>query len=384
MRIVIVPSWYPTEDNPINGVFFKEQAKALQKAGHDVTVLYPEIWTSRMLNVPKGDKGISFELEDGIKTYRFRGYNFIPGRVPFSTATVFYYRLQKLYKKYVDQEGKPDVFHAHSCLWAGWATAKLTESENIPFLLTEHSSAFIRGLIRAYEKKEISYACKRAEFIISVGPGLAKKLESYTQPEKLTIIPNIVDIGKFTIDKTKLEHGAFRFFSVAFLNHNKGMDILIQSFAKYFINKPVELVIGGDGQERQALELLAKNLGVDKQVLFLGELDREQVRDEIQKAHVFVLASRFETFGVVFIEALACGKPIISTACGGPEMIVNEINGKLVQVEDIDGLGQAMKYMEENYDTYNAEDIRNDCVSRFSEESVVTKITKLYEQVLRV
>ncbi|MEH7235747.1 glycosyltransferase [Bacillus sp. JJ1562] len=385
MKIVIVPSWYPTENNPLNGIFFKEQAKALQKAGHDVTVLYPEVWTTRMLKTSKAKKGISIELEDGVKTYRLRGYNLIPGRVPFATAKVFYSRLETLYKLYVEKEGKPDMLHAHSCLWAGWSAAKLSEKEGIPFVITEHSTAFLRNLIRPYEKKEITYACQKAEYVISVGPGLAQELEKYISKDKIKIIPNIVDIGMFQIDESKLaQTGVFRFFSVAFLQHKKGMDILIQAFAKYFKGKPVELVIGGNGEEREALELLAKKLNIEKQIIFLGELNRERVKEEIQKAHAFVLASRFETFGVVFIEALACGKPIVATACGGPEMIVNELNGKLVQVEDVEGLGQAMQSIQENYHTYHAEDIRKDCVSRFSEESVVTKITKLYEQVLRV
>ncbi|WP_077619736.1 glycosyltransferase [Bacillus sinesaloumensis] len=385
MKIVIVPSWYPTENNPINGIFFKEQAKALQKAGHDVTVLYPEVWTTRMMKVSKAKKGVWVGLEDGVKTYRLRGYNIIPGRVPFATAKVFYSRLVKLYKLYVEKEGKPDILHAHSCLWAGWSVAKLTEKENVPFVITEHSTAFLRNLIRPYEKEQISYACQRAEYVISVGPGLAKELENYISKDKVKIIPNIVDIGMFQIDETKLsQSGVFRFFSVAFLQHKKGMDILIQAFAKYFKEKPVELVIGGNGEEKSELESLTKQLGVEKQIIFLGELNRERVKEEIQKAHAFVLASRFETFGVVFIEALACGKPIVATACGGPEMIVNELNGKLVQVEDIDGLGLAMKSIEDNYHVYNANEIRNDCISRFSEEAVVTKITNLYDQVLRV
>ena len=170
----------------------------------------------------------------------------------------------------------------------------------------------------------------------------------------------------------------FRFLSIAFLNHNKGMDILLNGFAKVFKGKNVELVIGGEGAEKDNLNNLANQLGISGQVTFLGPVNREQVKHEMQQCNVFVLASRFETFGVVFIEALATGKPILATKCGGPEAIVNKINGCLVPTENSTELSRAMEYMKENYHMYNPVEIRKDCIERFSENAIIKKVSQLY------
>lgn len=382
MNIVIIPSWYPVESNPINGIFFKEQAKALQRAGHKVVVLFPEMWTTRMVTQPKGKQGVHISEEDGIKTYRYRAYNIVPGRIPYSSAYFFYYALKKLYKKMLLTEmEKPEILHAHSCLWAGWAASKIAKEESLPLLVTEHSSKIVRNLLKPYEKREIINTCSVAEKILCVGPSLVNEFKDFSSEQKIQLVPNIVDLRKFEI-KSKNEKNRFKFFSMAFLSFNKGMDVLIQAFAKTFRGQPVDLVIGGDGLERGNLEKLAIQLDVHNQVEFLGSIDREKVAENMQNCDVFVLASRFETFGVVLIEALACGKPIIATACGGPEIIVNERNGLLVPVEDTDALNAAMESIYQNYDAYSPEVIRDDCYLRFSEEAIVKEITSIYKQIL--
>ena len=81
-----------------------------------------------------------------------------------------------------------------------------------------------------------------------------------------------------------------------------------------------------------ALEALVQEKALTEQVTFLGSLTREQVRQEVSEADAFVLSSEYETFGVVVIEALALGKPVIATRCGGPESIVVPSVGYLVEI----------------------------------------------------
>ncbi|MEH7504221.1 glycosyltransferase [Neobacillus drentensis] len=382
MKVIIVPSWYPTEENPINGIFFKEQARAIKKFGYEVTVLYPEIRTIRMYS-NDWEKGIKIKVEDGLTTYRYKGYNFIPARIPFATAFIYYRMLKNLYNEMVKREGKPDVIHAHSCLWGGWAAAKIAQEENIPLVITEHSSKLIRGLIKPYEKKEIIKTLNQTDKVISVGPSLKEELAKYTD-KNVYEIPNIVDCESFqNINNNSLSKSKrFRFFSLAFLTPNKGMDVLLKSFAKAFKNKDVELLIGGEGEQKEKLKGLTQDLGLEPQIEFLGALDRKQVIQQMHECDAFILASRFETFGVVFIEALASGKPIIATKCGGPDSIVNEKNGLMVPVDDIDKLSNAMIKMYNNYSIYNPVDIRNDCLARFSEEVIIGKILEVYNSIV--
>lgn len=382
MKILIVPSWYPTEENPILGIFFKEQAKALAKNGCNISVLYPEIRSIRYYQ-SKWKKGITVKTEDGIRTYRYKCYNPFPARVPYSTAFSYYFGLKRLYKLMRMHEEKPDIIHAHSCLWGGWAAAKIAQKENIPIVITEHSSKFLRNQFKDYEISEIKKTLAKTDIIISVGPTLKKSLEKFTN-KNIHEIPNIVRFEDFQIDENNntKEKDEFIFFSLAILTPNKGMDVLIKSFARAFKKQPgVKLVIGGDGPHKSELIQLTHELGIESQVQFLGALDRKEVILHMNKCDAFVLASKFETFGVVFIEALSCGKPIISTKSGGPNSIVNSKNGLLVSVNNIEELSDAMLNLYRNYSQYNSEDIRNDCYERFSEPVITKQILDLYKSI---
>ncbi|UOE55141.1 glycosyltransferase [Cytobacillus oceanisediminis] len=382
MKVLIIPSWYPIKENPILGIFFKEQAKAIQKSGCDVTVIYPEIKTMRFYNA-NWKKGIKAEDEEGIKTYRYRGYNPFPARIPYATGYIYYLRLKTLYSQMVKAEGKPDIIHAHSCLWGGWAAAKIAAEEKIPLVVTEHSSKLVRGLLKPYEEKEITKTLRQTDRIISVGPSLKKALAHYTDKE-IVEIPNIVDFKSFQnadlVEASKTNN--FRFFSLALLTPNKGMDLLIRSFASGFKDQEAELFIGGDGAQKEELMNLAKTLGVDKQVIFLGAINREEVIQQMNACDTFVLASKFETFGVVLIEALACGKPVISTDSGGPGSIVNEKNGIIVPVDNEEKLRQAMEKVYHNYSDYDSKEIREDCSARFSEEVIMEQILRIYQTLV--
>lgn len=378
MHVLVVPSWYPTESDPVMGIFFKEQAEALQKYGHQVTVLFQEIWSIKTIG--QHSQGLSVQSENGVPTYRFGGYNYLP-RVPHSAHKIFYKRLKKLFHRIVKEQGKPDVLHAHCCLWGGWGAARLAEEEHIPLVVTEHSTAFARNLIKPEQKKYVRATLESAGKIIAVGPGLKKELSCYVSESEISVIPNIVNVDYF---QPKIDHqnNKFRFFSVALLTHKKGVDLLLKAFANSFMDKRAELIIGGDGEEKSNLVQLAGELGIENQVHFLGKLTRNEVKEQMQQCNAFVLASRYETFGVVYIEALACGKPIVATACGGPEMIVNEQNGMLVPTENVDALSEAMDSIAHSLEKYDPQIIRQDCIDRFSEKSVVKEINKLYRELI--
>jgi glycosyltransferase involved in cell wall biosynthesis len=382
MHILIIPSWYPTKLSPIAGIFFKEQARALHEYGNKITVAFPEILDFKVSDSEDHESGLSFEVEDGINTYRYRGCNYLP-RVPYVKKMIFYKRIKKIYKKVVKEQGKPDIIHAHACFLGGWAAAKLSKKENVPFILTEHASLVGKNLLNPYQKKILKNVLQNAKKVIAVGSGLERELARYINNDKITVIPNMISTNDFNVNFDKSnEREKFRFLSVASLSHNKGMDILLKAFTESFKGKNVELIIGGNGGERSNLEQLTKELDIENQVQFLGGLSRAEVKEQMQQCDVFVLASRYETFGVVYIEALACGKPVIATTSGGPETIVNEANGLLVPVDDSLKLSEAMSYMIESYHSYDSSMIRQDCVNRFSEEAVISKLEKVYNDCI--
>jgi glycosyltransferase involved in cell wall biosynthesis len=142
-----------------------------------------------------------------------------------------------------------------------------------------------------------------------------------------------------------------------------------------------ELVIGGDGPIRQNLEDLAQTLGISNYCRFLGALNREQVREQMQDCDVFVLSSLRETFGIVVGEAMACGKPVIATRCGGPEFILNDQTGVLVDVANPQALAGAMEDFITDRVTFDPQTVRESVVTRFGPEALVRNLTAVYESV---
>ncbi|MGL5086843.1 MAG: glycosyltransferase [Clostridium sp.] len=378
MHIMFVPSWYANVRNKVHGSFFKEQALALQDAGIKITIAYNEVWPLTLLGKTREMKGINFEVEDNLKTYRYKNYNFIP-KSPLMFK-VFNKRMEKLYKDIVKNEGKIDIIHAQSSLWGGISASYISKKYNIPLVITEHSSVERGVYVRDSYKPLIKESYNSARKLIAVGSGLKKELKEFSGREDIEVINNLVPIELFE-EKRLNNRDEFIFFSLAFLEGEKGMDTLIKAFADGFKGTNCMLKIGGAGSQRAGLEDLAEKLGVKTQVIFLGGLLRSEVSKYMNECDIFILASRYETFGVVYIEALACGKPIIGTYNGGAEDIVNDFNGELVNIDDVISLKNSMINIKNNIDSYNSQDIKNDCIRRFGKETFVSKILNVYNKI---
>ena len=380
MHIMFIPSWYSNVRNKVHGSFFKEQASELQKAGVKVTVAYNEVWPLTMLGKIHEEKGLKYNVEDGLKTYRYKNYNYIPKNALM--FKVFNKRMEKLYKEIVKKEGPIDIIHAQSSLWGGISAAYISEKYNIPLVITEHSSVERGPYVKNSYVPFIRDSYKKAKKVITVGNGLKNEIQALSGRNDIEVIGNLVDLSKFTIKK-RIQNEKFIFFSLAFLEGEKGFDTLIKAFAKKFKDKEAMLYIGGDGSQRAWLEALAQENGVKKQIIFLGALSRDDVAKWMNKCDCFVLPSRYETFGVVYIEALASGRPVIGALNGGAEDIINNLNGYLVPIDDIDKLAEKMLELYKKIDSYNEEEIRSDCLKRFSPEVIVNKIISVYKEVLK-
>ncbi len=378
MHVMFVPSWYHNNRNPVHGSFFKEQAEAIQESGVKVTVAYNEIWPLTQLFKINEKIGINFSIEDKLRTYRYKNFNYLPKNPKM--FSIFNRRLDRLYKEIVKKEGKVDLIHCQSSFWAGISAAYIAKKYDIPLIITEHSSLKTAIYIKDSYKPFIKKSYLDADVLIAVGNRLKKEISDFSGRSDIKVIHNLIPVERFKISKDT--NDIFTFFSLAFLEGEKGMDVLIKAFAKYFKNTNTKLIIGGDGSQREFLINLSKELQVEGQVEFLGALSREDVSKYMSKCNAFVLASKYETFGVVYIEALASGKPIIGTYNGGAEDIINKDNGLLVKVNDIDDLGNAMKYLNENVNSYDCEKIRSECIEKYSKKNIINEILKVYSDVI--
>ena len=381
MHVMFIPSWYDNNRNKVHGSFFREQATKLQDAGIKVTVAYNEIWPLTLLGKVNEKIGINFNVEKGLRTYRYKNYNFIP-KNPLMFK-VFDRRMDKLYSEIVKKEGKVDIIHAQSSLWGGISASYIAKKYNIPLIITEHSSVKRGAYVRDSYYNRIVESYNSADKLIAVGNGLKEELKELTNRNDIKVIGNLVDLSIFDISNIKKDDNDFIFFSLAFLEGEKGFDTLIKAFAKKFKNQSVKLVIGGEGSQKEWLKSIARDENVEKQVIFTGALIREEVSKWMNRCDVFVLPSRYETFGVVYIEALASGKPTIGAYNGGAEDIISKEVGILVEKDNVVDLGNAMEYIKNNIEKYDPQEVRKYCINKFSPEIIVNKIINVYQEVIK-
>jgi glycosyltransferase involved in cell wall biosynthesis len=158
----------------------------------------------------------------------------------------------------------------------------------------------------------------------------------------------------------------------------KNHALLLHAFADAFAeNLNVRLRLAGDGPLRAELAHLADQRGVAARVDFLGTLSSEQLHAEMTDSDAFVLASDVESFGVVVIEAQAAGLPVVCTASGGPDHLIDRPNGVLVPRGDRAALARAMAEMHRNIACYDRAAIRTQAVKCFGPERFVQQFEAL-------
>lgn len=387
MHILIIPSWYPKDPGDINGCFFREQAISLKKNEHHIGVVYPQFRSIRdWRSLFAGEYGLQTESDELLHVYRWHGMAWSL-RMPFSGIKLWLNSGLKLYESYIKQHGKPDIIHAHSLLNAGVLASEIKKRHNIPFVITEHSSAYGKGLITPLLRQYARDAAIYADARLAVSMPFAKLLERFFSMDAGTwkVLPNILS-SRFeaaSLTEVTVNRKPFVFVNISMLSPIKGIDVLLQGFAKFSkADGDTRLLIGGEGRQKQSLESMAEKLGIATQVDFLGSLSRDQVVSAMLNSHAYVLSSHSETFGVAVIESLALGKPVIATRCGGPESIVQVEDGLVIPADDVNALAAAMDSIKNNYDDYKGEEIRRSCISRYGERAVVKQLNAVYEKVL--
>ena len=396
MNLFIIPSWYPSQAQPIGGIFIQEQAEAIAELCPDIKVIvstWGQYDCQLSLRSPwKVMKVLHWRLRQ-IKnqvTQRngvcevFNPALFWSHRLPFGGVKLLLEVNRRNIRFAIDRFGKIDMIHAHVSYPAGYVASILAQEFDMPYVLTEHMSPFpFPGLMHEGKPlSEISLAFAKASESIAVSPSLAKRVATFGYREPI-VIPNVVDERRFFPGNPWAEKLVF--FTLCGMTDQKGIDHLLEAIALW--NPPAdrfEFRIGGEGPQRAAYQAKAQALGLSDRVRWLGSVSRAQAPALFRHCHIFVMPSRHETFGVVYAEAIACGKPIIATRCGGPESIVNDINGQLVDVGDVPGLARVMEQMATQWSRYDPQAIRQDFESRFSRHAVVQQLCALYSQVLKV
>lgn len=387
MNILMIPAFFRTKSRPTLGSFFMEQAIALQKAGQQVTILYCDTYSVKCAREYLTYAEEKDTCDEGVRIIRSRMFcplkHGIEGhREAFSKG------IARLYGQYLSGREAIDVIHAHCCVWAGYAAMKLSEQTGIPYVITEHATLFQlhKDEISSKNNEYIKQAFRKAEKLVCVSGAFSRLLADYR--EDTEVIGNVVDCNRFQITEKANKNEKIKFLTVCYMQteaqlYKKGIDVLLKAWKRFAAKNPnVALTIGGGGQGKEKAVEWVKAYGIQDSVSFTGPLGREEVAEQMQQCDCFVLPSRYETFGVVYIEAMACGKPVIAVRNGGPDDFVKDFNGILVEAEDVASLADAMADIAERYETYDPQQIADFARENFSEQAIAGQLERLYHQIL--
>jgi glycosyltransferase involved in cell wall biosynthesis len=291
-------------------------AAELSAAGASVTVATTDLLRDRPFL-----RGRAPPAPEGIPVHRHRAVPFFPAPHGLGIGS------PGLFREVLRAD--VDVVHAHAFGYPPtWAGALARALGGPPLVVTPHMDEGTGTRIsRRYAVSVARWTLRRADRVIALTRREAGLLASLgVPPERITVIPNGVDLSEFGARPAPPSSPTVRVLYVGrFYPRQKGLDVLIRALAEIPKRTPVSLrIVGEDWGGTEELLRLAASLGVRPRVEFTGAISRSAVLTEYKGADLFVLPSRFEPFGIVLLEAMAAGLPIVATRVGGVPEVVEE------------------------------------------------------------
>ena len=296
-------------------------------------------------------------------------------------------------EKHIKGNGKPDVITVSSLkLNANGILVKLLSTHfQVPFVYWEHRSHYQRGKITHRKLKNITDVLTAANLVLTVSPQLARSIKQVTKKEYpfIQTMPNPVKEEFFSNTSQRCdfvkEFSQNRFVFAGWENWQravKRLDIALEAFSiaqkKY---SQICLILAGSYPDWA--EDMVDKLDLKNSVLFTGKMTHSDIVKFVYSIDCCVITSDHETFGLPAAEALAAGKPVVTTECGGPESIVSDISlGRTVKKGDANEFARAMLEVVENKDTFNPEKISLSCRKKYSEEAFRKKWLDVYQRYL--
>ncbi len=338
LHVLTLTPFFPSDQNEVLGCFVAEPIVELKQFGVESSV----IAVSPIYHPRKHSS--SSAAADWVR------YPQVPGTFGLSSAGYLLYarllgRIRQLHSV------KPiDVIHAHAALPCGHAAALLSRRLNIPFVVTVHgldvfNACFLGGIPAAWRRKVSADVYGAARTVICISARVREILRTGT-PAGIcsTIVHNGVNPNLFSPLPSEAAQLAPEILIVGDLQRSKGHDLVLKALRSLMPSFPqLRCRIVGEGPDRAEFEALVRDLGIGERVRFVGRQSRSEVAEAMRRCSVFVLPSRSEALGCVYLEAMSCGKPVI--ACRGQgidEVIEHGKNGWLVSVDGLEEIVQGL------------------------------------------
>ena len=403
--ICLVTTWYPTKENPFQGLFFKEQAFATSDNFDYVVLHFREHISKKPFEKVKF---LNCETERNTKEYSFD----VPIPISIYIADVIKdFKVKHIEKNTVDGIGKHvsnkrkqfikktlvglfdtyvkenvDVFYCIDAQSEAFNIQCLATHYNKPYIVSEHAPVPWPGTVI----KDINkYAIEKANMFFAISNDKIRQL--LLQNIKL---PKIYYIGNL-IDETKLTYKPSgnkikTFIIVAAHSFYKNYDLFISVMNKLMeiTNRPFKVMIVGYGSNKgysKNIDEFEEQIKLTKfadRAIMIPTVPHEKIGEVLNKADAFVMTSIQEGQPVSAMEAACCGLPIFSTRCGGVEDYVDENMGRIYSVLNCEGMAQGLKdYLEGNI-KFDPRYIRKQVVDRFGNKAFVKNFTETFNKVI--
>ena len=261
------------------------------------------------------------------------------------------------------------------------------QPRHIPYLISLHGGdvpGFVKGeqtLLHVLALPFNKWIIRHASRVVAVSNSLAVAAQRRLGALTCAVIPNGVEPGPVPVARST-NSGHFRLCCVARLNDWKRIDLLIKSLCDL---PGVTLNIVGTGRSEESLRRLTRQLNLNGRVMFSGHVSDSDIRGHLDNADAFALPSIGDSFGIVFLEAMAAGLPVVAArACGVPEVVRDGVNGILAEPNDLVSLTEAIRYLKRNPERrlQFAEASRQIAVSDFSWDAITERYASCYRDIL--
>lgn len=363
----------------------REVTRRLRAAGDDV-----EVFASDLYDEGRWERRSNFApMVDGVPVHRFSVRKRL---IPGLTMPMMVGLIDAL------AESGADVIHAHSHRYGHvLEAAAVAERLGIPLVVSTHyhpadrrEPPVKRGLLRLQDVIFGMTAYRVARAVVVQTPREAALIREFAPSSKLRTIAPGIDLAAWSTPDLDRPDGIDLpdqyFLFVGRLASNKGLFNLVEALARLDPKSRKPLVLmGRDWGERGSLEAQARRLGISECLRFLEFVERpEAYRAVFRRAHAFVLPSEWEAFGLVLLEAMVAGAPIVATSVGGvPDVLDEGRAGRLVPFGDPEGLARALRAVgEDPATTSRLREAARERVRGFDWSVTVDRHRALYREVV--
>jgi glycosyltransferase involved in cell wall biosynthesis len=383
LGVLVLTPWYPTPDLPHRGIFVVDQARALAGSGARVTVLHPDTRPFALGGALalRGARLWPLQAGDGVTALAATRSAFLPR---FERAYAYTsWRLTSRLLAELPAAPPPDIVHAHVSYPTGAIAVQLGRRWRRPVVITEHYAPFSELIARPLARRRALLALDQANGVVAVSSALARDMAAAGVTRPVEVVPNVVDVTHFQ-PRPLPPVPPFKVIAVGSLIARKDPGTILEAAACLARERPeleVRVTLVGSGPLERELRRKASALGLADRVLFTGDRSRPEVARELAAHHLLVVASRSETFSVVAAEALASGRPVVATACGGPEDFVTPEVGELVPIGDPRAMARAWASWADRLPAVDPSRIAGVAESRFAPQRVAARLLDLYERL---